>query len=61
MPHKKDPDAKEWRKGTQEAHGVDGRAKIRFDDAPARPEEVELADLRYKWLLGAREQVSDWE
>ena len=47
--------------GTQEAQGVDGRAKIRFDDAPARPEEVELADLRYKWLLGAREQVSDWE
>ena len=61
MPHKKDPDAKEWRKGTQEAQGVDGRAKIRFDDAPARPEEVELADLRYKWLLGAREQVSDWD
>ena len=55
-----DPDSQQWRKGTQEAQCVDGRAKIRFDDAPAKPEDVELADTRYRWLLGGREQVCEW-
>ena len=31
---------------------LDGRAKIRWDSAPAEIDSVDIAATRYRWLLG---------
>ena len=53
------PDVVTWRRGTMESGvSVDGRVKIRFDDDPEETAEVELAEQRYRYVLG--EAVRDW-
>ena len=42
----------EWRLGTLGAVGVDGRTRIRWNDDPEDPQDVELSDCRYRWILG---------
>ena len=51
-------DGERWRKCTIEGVALDGRVKVRYDDDPARAEDVELDKRRYHWLYG--EDVSSW-
>ena len=51
-------DADTWDKATLEAVALDGRAKLRWDQDPTKVEWLDLADKRYRWLLG--EKVTPW-
>jgi len=48
-----------WRKGTLEKVAQDGRAKVRWDDDPEQLATLELADYRFRWLVG--EVARDWD
>ena len=52
-------DTKEWRRATMEAIALDGRARLRWDDNPARLSEVDLAEEQFRWLAG--EAVQEWD
>ena len=48
-----------WRPGTLQGVTLDGRATIRWDDAPEAPVTLELASERFRWLVGG--DASGWD
>ena len=48
-----------WKRGTIEAVGLDGYAKVRWDHDPGRAATFPLDTTMYRWLSG--ERVRDWD
>ena len=48
-----------WYRATLEAIALDGRARVRWDEAPGKLEDIDISEHRFRWLLG--EVVRDWD
>ena len=40
-----------WRRASVEAIALDGRVRVRWDDQPGRPQDVDLTASRHRWLM----------
>ena len=49
----------DWRRASVEAIALDGRVRVRWDDEPGRPEDVDLTASRHRWLMGP--PARQWE